>query len=88
MNDDTVMCAVYKNPRKEGMYIYVSKDKGLEPVPEVLLASMGQPEHVMDLLLTPQRTLARVDVNEVMAALDAQGFFLQMPPGNEALAEG
>jgi uncharacterized protein YcgL (UPF0745 family) len=34
----------------------------------------------MTLLLDPQRVLARVDVKQVLEAINEQGFFLQMPP--------
>jgi uncharacterized protein YcgL (UPF0745 family) len=34
----------------------------------------------MDLVLTPQRKLAQVDVLQVMQALVKDGFFLQLPP--------
>ena len=74
------MCSVYRSPNKEGMYIYVPKNDPFEQVPEALLQQFGTPGHVMDLLLTPERSLARVDVREVMAAVGNQGYFLQMPP--------
>ena len=75
-----VLCSIYRSPRKEGMYIYVLKKDGLDKVPEPLLKQMGSPGHVMDLLLTPDRKLARVDVLDVLRDLDDKGFYLQMPP--------
>ena len=36
--------------------------------------------HVTDLILSPERPLSRADVNKVMAAVQQQGFYLQMPP--------
>ena len=74
------MCSVYRSPNKEGMYIYVPKNDPFEQVPEALLQQFGTPGHVMDLLLTPERSLARVNVNEVITAVLNQGYFLQMPP--------
>lgn len=79
---DKVLCSIYRSPKKEGMYIYVPKKEGFEQVPEPLLKQMGTPGHVMDLLLTPERTLARVDVKEVIQKIAEQGFYLQMPPGD------
>ena len=40
----------------------------------------SEPESVMTIALTPERKLARADVNEVLAAIEEQGFYLQMPP--------
>lgn len=80
-NTQPVKCAVYRSNKKEGMYLYVPEQTLFEEVPESLLAMFGEPGHVMDLALSPERPLARVDVNEVMLAVQTQGYFLQMPPG-------
>lgn len=82
MPDQKIMCSVYRSPKKEGMYIYVPKQEPFENVPEALLERFGVPGHVMDLLLTPERTLARVDVKQVMQGLQQNGYYLQMPPGD------
>ena len=34
----------------------------------------------MDLILTPERKLAQVDVLQVIQAVNEVGFFLQLPP--------
>ena len=75
-----VICQIYKSSRKEEMYLYVEKARGLEDVPEVLLKQFGEPEEVMSLLLDEQRKLARVDTAEVLESIRERGFFLQMPP--------
>lgn len=56
------------------------KKEGVENVPEALIQQMGTPGHVMDLLLTPERKLARADVLEVMRSIADKGFYLQLPP--------
>jgi uncharacterized protein YcgL (UPF0745 family) len=73
-------CWIYRSPRKDEMYLYLEKEDDFSRVPEVLMSRFGTPAKVMQLTLTPQRTLAREDVNRVMANLRAQGFHLQMPP--------
>ncbi len=76
-------CAIYRCSKKAETYLYVTISEGeadFSKVPDALLVSLGRREHVMDLELTPERTLARVDRDEVVAALASQGFFLQMPP--------
>ncbi|AFV00756.1 hypothetical protein M5M_18135 [Simiduia agarivorans SA1 = DSM 21679] len=74
------LCDIYRSPKDGDMYLYVLKSDGLSRVPEALTARFGQPKHVMTLLLREGRKLARVDVEKVKAALDSQGFYLQLPP--------
>ena len=78
---------VFKGSRKAEAYLYVDKARGLADVPEVLLAQFGEPEPVMSLMLDPARKLARADAAEVLATIEAQGYYLQMPPtASELLA--
>lgn len=79
-NDKKILCSIYKSPRKEEMYIYVKKDDKLKKIPEALLKQFGAPEHVMDLVLTSEKKLARVEVSSVMENIVEKGFYLQMPP--------
>jgi len=62
------------------MYLYVEKKEGLEPVPEDLLRRFGKPELAMTLMLSPEKKLARADVEYVLEKIEEQGFYLQMPP--------
>ncbi len=78
-----VICQVFRSPKEEGMYLYVKKEEGLCKVPEELLKLFGKPLPAMVLLLTPEKKLARVSVEKVVASLDLQGFYLQLPPRNE-----
>jgi len=41
---------------------------------------MGRLEFVMELEITPTRKLAKEDAKKVLASLEEQGFFVQMPP--------
>jgi uncharacterized protein YcgL (UPF0745 family) len=75
-----LLCQVFKSPRKQEMYLYVDKARGLVDVPEVLMTQFGEPEAVMILVLDPQRKLARADTAEVLADIAEKGFYLQMPP--------
>ena len=40
------LCQIYKSSKKEEMYLYVLKERGLEDVPEPLMASFGEPVDV------------------------------------------
>lgn len=77
---DKLPCAVYRSPKKEGMFLFVPQEEPFERVPPVLLQTFGIPGHVMDLELTAERRLARADVAEVMLAIRENGYYLQMPP--------
>lgn len=78
---------IFKGQKKEEMYLYVEQKNGLKSVPEDLLTTFGQTESVMVLLLTKDKQLARVKAPDVLDAIENQGYFLQMPPSPEALAE-
>lgn len=82
---DTTPCTVYKSLKKDGLYLYLREREGLATLPEALLKIVGNTELVMELQLTPERTLARADVNEVIASLHEKGFYVQMPPRDPAL---
>ena len=71
---------VYKASTREYLYVYVSEAFGLEKVPTALLAQFGEPAVVMALDLEVGQKLARVCAEEVMAAVEDKGYYLQMPP--------
>jgi uncharacterized protein len=76
----SLLCQVFRSSRKQEMYLYVDKARGLQDVPDTLLAQFGDPALVMLLNLTPQYRLARADAALVIASIETQGFYLQMPP--------
>lgn len=76
----TVECRIYRCARQPEMYLYVRDGLKSEQLPEALLARTGRLTEVMSLKLSPERKLARVDVNKVIEQLQGPGYFLQMPP--------
>jgi uncharacterized protein YcgL (UPF0745 family) len=78
-----IICEIYRSPKEEGMYLYVKKEEGLTKVPEELLKVFGKPQQAMVLLLTPGKKLAHASVEKVAESLEAQGFYLQLPPRND-----
>lgn len=78
------LVSVFRSPKKEEMYLYVDRQKGLDPVPAPLLERFGTPSLVMHLMLTEDRKLARVQAPDVLSAIESQGFYLQMPPPPDA----
>ncbi len=75
-----IICQIYRSPRKQEMYLYVEKSRGLVDVPEVLLKQFGEPEARMVLVLTTEKKLARANSAEVMQQITDSGYYLQMPP--------
>jgi len=81
MNDDKpLICTIYRSNREREMYIYVKREEGLSRLPEELLARLGTTSEVMTIKLTPERKLARAKAPEVLAAIAAKGFYIQLPP--------
>lgn len=74
------VCDVYRSQREEEMYLYVDKSEGLQRVPEKLLELFGEPKHLMTMLLTPEKKLARAESGKVLGEIRERGFYLQMPP--------
>ena len=80
MAEDNLHCWVYRSPRKQEIYLFLADEDGFDRVPGALMDRFGEPILVIELELSPERQLAREDVNQVMANLGDQGFHLQMPP--------
>ena len=62
------------------MYLYLSAEDAFDVLPEELLSDFGTPAFVLSMELTATRKLARVDTGKVIAALQQDGYFLQLPP--------
>lgn len=73
-------CAIYKGHRKIDHYLYVEREDDFSRVPDSLLNLLGTLDLVMTLELSPDRTLAQADINQVRASLREQGYYFQMPP--------
>ncbi len=78
--DDVIPCWIYRSSRKEGMYLYLTKEDDFEKIPKPLLERFGQAALVMTLELHSGRTLAQEDITKVMVNLRELGFHLQIPP--------
>jgi uncharacterized protein YcgL (UPF0745 family) len=75
-----MQCFIYKSLKKDELYLYLQKKDDFTDIPEPLFNSLGRIEFVMELEITPERKLAREDVNKVLFSLQDKGFFVQMPP--------
>jgi hypothetical protein len=71
---------VYKSLKRADTYVYLARRDDFACVPAPLLTSLGRLQHVLDVELSPERKLARVDATTVRAHLAESGFHLQLPP--------
>ena len=80
LDDRRRLVSVFRSSRYEDMYLYVDRAEVLARVPAELLERFGRAEKAMDLLLTPERRLARADAGRVLECIRDQGYYLQLPP--------
>ena len=71
---------VYKSLRKAETFVYLRERDAFGLLPEALRAPLGELRFVLEVALTPERRLARENVDVVRRNLAAQGFHLQFPP--------
>lgn len=74
---------IYRCQKKPGAYLYVPKDRALTQLPESLVQALGTLEQRFSFLLTADKPLARAAASDVLQQLAGQGFYLQMPPGDD-----
>ena len=80
-----MLTAIYKSPRKDQTYLYLTRRDDFKIVPEALLKTFGAPQLVTVLDLSRRTELAGADLAKVRAALTEHGFYLQLPPPPEDL---
>ena len=81
-SSERLMVTIYRSLHKAEMYLYVPRTTALSDLPEALLKHFGEARKVTDILLTPDRKLARADTARVLEQLKDPGYYLQMPPAN------
>ncbi|MCH8530213.1 MAG: YcgL domain-containing protein [Saccharospirillum sp.] len=80
--NERVMVSIYRSMRRAEMYLYLPRSASLSDLPEALLKQFGEARKITDMLLTPDRKLARADTNRVLEQLIDPGYYLQMPPAD------
>ena len=71
--------SVFRSSNNADTYCYIRRGYDWNSLPDALRDAFGAPQHAMDLLLTPDKKLARTTGAQVLEAIDRQDFFLQMP---------
>lgn len=78
-----MQCYVYRSTRQQKMFLFLPRQGDFTEVPESLLALFGDAEFSFQFELTETRELVSADAAEVMRNIHENGFFLQLPPGDE-----
>ena len=73
-------CRIFRSDRKSETYLFLSPDQLFEDLPEELCTTFGEPVFVMDMALTADSKLARMNARTVLESLQEHGYFLQLPP--------
>ncbi len=73
-------CKVYRSGKKAETYLYLADSLSFDELPPGLRERFGEPVFVVGLELSPERQLARVEVERVIESLEQDGFYLQLPP--------
>ncbi|MFW5824855.1 MAG: YcgL domain-containing protein [Marinobacter sp.] len=71
--------SVFRSSAKADTYLYVRRGYDWSQLPEPLRELFGRPVHALDLVMTPQRRLARTSGREVLEAIGEKDYYLQLP---------
>ncbi len=82
-----ILCYVYRSSVKDGLYVYLSDEDGLNDLPAPVLKQLGDPELAMTLNLATRASLGHEDIAVVRKNLETKGFHIQMPKSIEHLVE-
>ena len=73
-----MQCYVYRSERKNDTYVYMKASVETTELPESVTQFMGDLTKVLEVDLSKKK-LANANVEQVMAAIETQGFYLQLP---------
>lgn len=74
-----MQCYIYRSSLKDGMYVYLAEQDGLEKLPAAVLKQLGTAEFAMSIELTASRKLGQENASTVLENIERHGFHLQMP---------
>ena len=76
--------AVYRSAKKADTYLYLPVEDDLESLPKELASLFGRAIFAMELTITPDLKLSRLNAEEVLVGLQEKGYVLQLPPPSNA----
>ena len=83
MSEDTLKScevAVYRSAKKADTYLYLPVEDDLESLPKELASLFGRAIFAMELTITPDLKMSRLNAEEVLVGLKEKGYVLQLPP--------
>ena len=82
---EIIQVSAFKTAKKNELYLFVPKENepktAIDKLSNELLVMFGEPEHVFDFDLSPDKPLPRSDPKEIIESLKKKGYYMQMPPG-------
>lgn len=78
-----MQCYVYRSRRKQQTYLFLPKRDDFSQVPASLLKLFGDAEFSFEFELSAERKMILAEASEVKRNIQENGFYLQLPPGDE-----
>lgn len=78
-----MQCFVYRSKKKQNTYLFLPVRDNFSDIPESLLKLFGEAEFSFNFDLLPGRKLILADAGEVIRNIKENGYFLQLPPGDD-----
>jgi uncharacterized protein YcgL (UPF0745 family) len=86
-----MQCYVYRGDKKEDHYLFLAQEFDQENLPSnfpvAILGLMGELSFVVEFDLDAERKLPQADARHVLADIEANGYYLQMPKKDMAALE-
>lgn len=76
---EKVFISVFRSSLRDGTYLYLRRGQPWDELPDDLRQIFGKPVQALDLVLTPERRLARTTGREVLEAIAEKDYYLQLP---------
>ena len=76
--------AVYRSTKKADTYLYLPVEETLDTLPQELSALFGRAVFAMELVITPELKMSRLQAADVLVELQERGYVLQLPPPSNA----
>lgn len=78
-----MQCFVYRSRHRQRTYLFLPQKDDFSQVPESLVRLFGEAEFSFEFELVPGRKMILAEASEVQRNLQENGFFLQLPPGDD-----
>lgn len=76
-------CYTYRSAKKDGAYLYLAQPSDYDKLPDELKMMFGNGIFMLRFDLYPTRKIAKVKAQDVITALENQGYFLRIDSVDE-----